>query len=78
MTKIKRKRLAEGSKDTMKDFKKGVTEGSKGVFKGVKDMAKGAIKGSKGVFKEAIFLPKAVESLGKAYKALKKNKKGSK
>ena len=44
MTKIKRKRLAEGSKDTMKDFKKGVTEGSKGVFKGVKDMAKGAIK----------------------------------
>ena len=78
MTKIKRKRLAEGSKDTTKDFKKGVTEGSKGVFKGVKDMAKGAIKGSKGVFKEAIFLPKAVESLGKAYKALKKNKKGSK
>ena len=44
MTKIKRKRLAEGSKDTMKDFKKGVIEGSKGVFKGVKDMAKGAIK----------------------------------
>jgi AMMECR1 domain-containing protein len=50
---IKRKRLAEGSKDTMKDFKKGVTEGSKGVFKGkkIKDMAKGAIRGSKGVFK---------------------------
>ena len=69
MTKIKRKRLAEGSKDTTKDFKKGVTEGSKGVFKGVKDMAKGAIRGSKGVFK-------GVKDMAKG--AIKKNKKGLK
>ena len=59
LKKIKRKRLAEGSKPD-------VSEEVKVLYKGLRDFKEGAIKGSKGVVKE---VKDTAEDLGKGFVA---------